>query len=127
MNIEEYREYCLSFTGVTEEFPFDEEVLVFKVRGKIFSLTNVDSFISINLKCEPELALDLREQYDAVLPGYHMNKKHWNTVLMDDSLNGHKIRAMIRHSYNLVVRKLPKNIQKDLLLKETSQKLNNTK
>ncbi len=127
MNIEEYREYCLSFAGVTEDFPFDEEVLVFKVRGKIFSLTNVDSFISINLKCEPELALDLREQYDAVLPGYHMNKKHWNTVLMDESLNNDKIRAMISHSYNLVVKKLPKNIQKDLLLKETSQKLNNTK
>ncbi len=127
MNIEEYREYCLSFAGVTEDFPFDEEVLVFKVRGKIFSLTNVDSFISINLKCEPELALDLREQYDAVLPGYHMNKKHWNTVLMDESLNNDKIRAMISHSYNLVVKKLPKNIQKDLLLKETSQKLNNAK
>ena len=127
MNIEEHRAYCLSFAGVTEEFPFDEEVLVFKVSGKIFSLTNVDSFISINLKCDPEEAIELRELYSAILPGYHMNKKHWNTVLMDGSLQDTKIRAMIRHSYDLVVRKLPKNIQRELLLKETSQKLNNTK
>lgn len=127
MNIEEYRAYCLSFAGVTEEFPFDEEVLVFKVRGKIFSLTNVDSFISINLKCEPKEAIELRELYSAILPGYHMNKKHWNTVLMDGSLQDTKIRAMIRHSYDLVVKKLSKNTQRELLLKETSQKLNNTK
>ncbi|HIA35439.1 MAG TPA: MmcQ/YjbR family DNA-binding protein [Flavobacteriales bacterium] len=127
MNIEEYRDFCLSFYGVTEGFPFDEHVLVFKVKGKIFSLTDIKLFNSINLKCNPEKAIELRELYSAVLPGYHMNKKHWNTVLMDDSLQDTKIRAMIRHSYDLVVKKLPKNTQRELLLKETSQKLNNTK
>ena len=122
MNIEEYRDYCLSFAGVTEDFPFDEHVLVFKVRGKIFSLTNVELFISINLKCEPEMAIELREQHRAVVAGYHMNKKHWNTVLIDGSIADSKIRAMIRQSYDLVVKKLTKEIQKELFLEETIQK-----
>lgn len=122
MNIEEYRDYCLSFGWVTEEFPFDEHVLVFKVRSKIFSLTNVELFVSINLKCDPEMALELREQYSAVLPGYHMNKKHWNTVLMDGSIPNSKIREMIKHSYALVVGKLPKRIQTELFSKKQFKK-----
>ena len=121
MNIEEYREYCLSFAGVTEEFPFDQYILAFKVKGKIFSLTNVDLFVSINLKCDPEIAVELREQYSAVLPGYHMNKKHWNTVLIDRSISDSRIREMIKHSYDLVVEKLPKGIRTGLLSRGTIQ------
>ena len=86
MNIEEYRSYCLAKKGVIEEFPFDNETLVFKVAGKMFALTNVSTFASINLKCDPEKAVELRDQYPAVLPGYHMNKKHWNTILLDGSI-----------------------------------------
>ena len=87
MNIEEFRQYCLSKKGVTEEFPFGPDTLVFKVMGKMFALTNLDGDFSINLKCDPDLAIDLREQYPAVLPGYHMNKKHWNTIAIDGSLS----------------------------------------
>lgn len=79
MNIEEFRNYCLSFPGVTEEFPFDEKTLVFKVMGKLFALTDVDDFTSINLKCDPVRAMELREMHEEVQPGYHMNKKHCAT------------------------------------------------
>ncbi len=79
MNAEEIREFCLSMAETTESFPFDDTTLVFKVAGKIFALLNLEGELSINLKCDPELALNLREHYDAVLPGYHMNKKYWNT------------------------------------------------
>ena len=79
MNIEEYREYCIGKPGVTEGFPFDLNTLVFKVMGKMFALTNVDLFVSINLKCDPDYAIELREQYEGIKPGYHMSKKHWNT------------------------------------------------
>ena len=108
MNIEEYREYCLSFPGVTEEFPFDEKVLVFKVMGKIFSLTNIDLFKSVNLKCDPDWAEELREEYMGIVPGYHINKKHWNTVMMDGSIPAAKLKELIDHSYKLVVEKLPR-------------------
>lgn len=107
MNIEQYREICIGLEGVTEEFPFDEQTLVFKVFGKIFALTNVDGFASINLKCDPEKAVELRERYAAVLPGYHMNKKHWNTVLMDDSVPDNLIKDWIRDSYELVLNGIP--------------------
>lgn len=80
MNIEELREYCISKKDVTESFPFDETTLVFKVRGKMFALTDLEGELSINLKCDPDLAIELREKYPAVQPGYHMNKKHWNTI-----------------------------------------------
>lgn len=106
MNIETFRKYCLNKPGVTEAFPFDESVLVFKVGGKIFALTDVDTFESVNLKCEPERAVVLRERYEAVRPGYHMNKKHWNTLLMDGSLPESFLRAEIDASYALVVAKL---------------------
>jgi predicted DNA-binding protein (MmcQ/YjbR family) len=108
MNIETFRTYCLSLPAVTEAFPFDESTLVFKVAGKMFALTDVDLFASINLKCEPENAIDLRERYPAVLPGYHMNKQHWNTVLVDGSLTDHQILEWTLDSYKLVVASLSK-------------------
>lgn len=108
MNIELFREYCLSKPGVTEEFPFDESTLVFKVMGKIFSITDVDLFQSINLKFDPETIEEVREEYSAVIPGYHMNKKHWNTIIMDQSIPEKKIMEWIDDSYNLVVENLTK-------------------
>ncbi len=109
MHIEAFRTYCLRKKGVTEEFPFDSETLVFKVMGKIFALTNIDVFESVNLKCDPGRAVELREQYPAVLPGRHMNKKHWNTVCMDRSISDTLLKAWIDHSYELVYNKLPRH------------------
>ncbi|MDZ7755854.1 MmcQ/YjbR family DNA-binding protein [Rhodohalobacter sp.] len=115
MNIESFREYCLSFSGVTEEFPFDENTLVFKVMGKMFALCDVDDFESINLKCDPVKAIELREEYPGlILPGYHMNKKHWNTVSMQGNLPDDKIKEWIKDSYDLVVAKLPKQDREKL-------------
>ena len=104
MDIEQIRDYALSLEQVTEGFPFGETVLVFKVQGKIFLLLPMDSdSLQFNVKCEPELAIELRENYpDTVLPGYHMNKKHWNTVIVDGRLSGKQIREMIASSYLLV-------------------------
>jgi len=99
---------------VTEEFPFDENTLVFKVMGKMFALTNLDSFESINLKCDPEDGVQLREQYSSVLPGYHMNKKHWITVLMDGSIPDKLIQEWIEQSYQLVASSLTKSQKIDL-------------
>jgi predicted DNA-binding protein (MmcQ/YjbR family) len=107
MNIEQYRELCIGFEGVTEDFPFDQETLVFKVFGKMFGLTNIDNFKSINLKCDPEKAIDLRERFSSVIPGYHMNKKHWNTILIDDSIPDHLITEWIKDSYDLVLKGIP--------------------
>lgn len=115
MNIEEITEYCLSKKGVTEEFPFDEETLVFKVMGKMFALVPLEKIpLQINLKCDPERAIELREQYEAVKPGWHMNKKHWNTVLSDGSLKPKTIYEMIDHSYELVVSGLKKPDKENL-------------
>lgn len=114
MDIEKFRSYCLSKAGVTEEFPFDENTLVFKVMGKMFALTNIDLFTSVNLKCDFEKAVELRERYPSILPGYHMNKKHWNTVLIDNALSDSLILGMLDDSYKLVVAKLPKVLQKEL-------------
>lgn len=108
MNIEEFRDYCLKKPGVTEEFPFGPETLVFKVMGKMFALTNIELFESVNLKCEPGKAIELREKYPSVLPGYHMSKKHWNTIMMNDLLNDQLIFEWIDNSYNLVVDGLTK-------------------
>jgi predicted DNA-binding protein (MmcQ/YjbR family) len=102
MNIEEIRTYCLRKEGVTEGFPFGEETLVFKVKGKIFVLANLDGDLSLNLKCDPAFALELRERYSSVIPGYHMNKKHWNTVYIDGTIPDKEILSWIDHSYNLV-------------------------
>ncbi|GAA5028689.1 hypothetical protein GCM10011506_14130 [Marivirga lumbricoides] len=114
MNIEEFRNYCLQKYGATEEFPFDENTLVFKVMGKMFALVDVDLFQSINLKCDPEKAIALRESYEAVKPGYHMNKTHWNTIEMDGSLPDKEIKQWINHSYELVVSKLPKKLRDEV-------------
>jgi predicted DNA-binding protein (MmcQ/YjbR family) len=109
MNIEQIREYCLKKKGVTEEFPFDEETLVFKVMGKIFILVSLDSIpLQVNLKCDPEKAIEFREEHEAVQPGYHMNKKHWNTVILDGSIPNRKILEWIDHSYDLVAAGLKK-------------------
>jgi predicted DNA-binding protein (MmcQ/YjbR family) len=102
MNIEELREYCVSKKNVTESLPFGDDTLVFKVVGKIFALANLDGDLTLNLKCDPILALELRERYPSVIPGYHMNKKHWNTVLVDGTIPDKEIFEWIDHSYNLV-------------------------
>jgi predicted DNA-binding protein (MmcQ/YjbR family) len=114
MNIEEFREYCISKPGVTEEFPFDENTLVYKVMGKMFALTDLVDEFSLNLKCNPERAVELREQFPAIQPGYHMSKIHWNTVKMDGSLSQKLILELIDHSYNLVVSKLPAKLRQEL-------------
>jgi predicted DNA-binding protein (MmcQ/YjbR family) len=115
MNIEQIREYCLKKRGVTEEFPFDEETLVFKVAGKIFLLASLESIpLQINLKCDPEKAVEIREEYEAVQPGYHMNKKHWNTIIIDGNVSIRKIFEWIDDSYNLVVAGLKKSDIKKL-------------
>lgn len=116
MNIEEFRIYCLSKKGVTESFPFGEQTLVFKVMEKIFALTGLDKFpASANLKCDPERAIELREEYDGlIIPGYHMNKKHWNTVELERSLPSKLLTELIDHSYDLVVKSLTKKLKAEL-------------
>ncbi len=114
MNIEAYRDFCLALPDTTESFPFDEKVLVFKVANKMFALTNVDQYTSINLKCDPELAIELREKYPAVRPGFHMSKKHWNTIDLDGSLSNKIIQEWILHSYDCVVTSLPKKVRDKL-------------
>lgn len=104
MNIEELRNFCLSLPGTSEHFPFDETTLVFKVNGKMFALTDMEDVFSVGLKCDPELAIELREQYPAVKPGYHMNKKYWNTVEIDGSVSYSILKEWILISYNLVVK-----------------------
>ncbi|MFA5819639.1 MAG: MmcQ/YjbR family DNA-binding protein [Bacteroidales bacterium] len=105
MDIETLREYCISKKGVTESFPFGDDTLVFKAGGKIFALINLNGDLSINLKCDPLLAIELRERYSSVTPGYHMNKKHWNTVLLDGSVPDKEVFSWIDHSYELVAGK----------------------
>ena len=116
MNIESLRDFCLSLPAVTEDFPFDESVLVFRVGGKIFILTDVDEGRTFNAKCDPERAIELRERYpDAIQPGYHMNKQHWNTIRLDMQLDEILIRELISHSYELVLQSLPKKIRDGLV------------
>ncbi len=114
LNIQTIRDYFLSKKGATEDTPFGEDTLVFKVGGKMFGLTNLEGALRLNLKCQPEKALELREQYTSVKPGYHMNKKHWNTVAIDGSIPENLIHEWIDDSYNLVFRKLPKNVKKEI-------------
>lgn len=116
MTIDVLRDYCLSKPHVTEAFPFDEQTLVFKVAGKMFALADVEGFSSINLKCEPEKAIELREKFNAVLPGYHMNKKHWNTVLVNSDVSHEMILNMVDESYSLVVNSLTKKLRNELAL-----------
>ncbi|HAN49785.1 MAG TPA: MmcQ-like protein [Amoebophilaceae bacterium] len=112
MDIETYRNHCLRNKGVTEEFPFNKSTLVYKVMGKMFTLANIEPFESINLKCSPETALQLREMHEGVTPGYHMNKKHWNTVRTDGNIPDKTICQWIDDSYGLVVDKLSQRDRK---------------
>ena len=115
MNIENIRDYCKSLKGVTEDFPFDESTLAFRVMDKIFALMNIYSEdLSINLKCDPERAIELREHYSDITPGFHINKKHWNTVRCESELQNDLIRELISHSYDLIVSKLPKTKRNEL-------------
>ncbi len=109
MNIEQFREYALSKKGTSEDFPFDEVTLCLRVMGKIFAITGLDRpQFSVNLKCDPELALDLRERHPEIQPGWHMNKAHWNTVDFEGSLDGQLLRELIDRSYDLVAKSLKK-------------------
>lgn len=114
MNIESLREYCLSKKEVTDGTPFGPDVLVFKVCNKMFALCDIQSFESINLKCEPEYAEELRERYQGITPGYHMNKLHWNTVMLDGSVPWKLVMELIDHSYELVVSSLPKKVREGM-------------
>jgi predicted DNA-binding protein (MmcQ/YjbR family) len=109
MNFEELRDHCLSFLGTEEKFPFGPETSVFKVSGKIFALSRLaENPLRVSLKCDPPLAEQLREAHAAVLPGYHLNKRHWNTVIIDGSVPDKMITDMVEDSYDLVVSKLPR-------------------
>jgi predicted DNA-binding protein (MmcQ/YjbR family) len=115
MNIEQFRNYCLSKKYVTESFPFDEVTLVFKVANKMFALSGLEHHPStVNLKCDPEKAIELRAQYSDVIEGFHMSKKHWNTIIIEGNLSNKLIEELIDHSYNLVVNGLTKKLQKEL-------------
>lgn len=114
MNLAQFQEYCLALPGVTEEFPFGEETLVYKVAGKMFALSSLENFETVNLKCDPEEAVELRERYEGVTPGYHMNKKHWNTVDVHSGIPNKLLLEWIRKSYDLVVASLPKKEREKL-------------
>jgi len=114
MNAEEIRDYCVAKPGVTESFPFDKDTLVFKVLDKVFLLINLANPDSFNVKCDPEEAIKLREEFSEVVPGYHMNKKHWNTVFINGRLSNKQIFQMIDNSYFLVIQGLPKNKKEEL-------------
>lgn len=115
MNIEELRTYCLSKKGVEEDLPFGPDTLVFKVMDKVFLLTGMGNPLQFNVKCDPEKAISLRDEYSCVKPGYHMNKKHWNTVTVDGSASTKLLREWIDHSYEQVVAGLSKSKQKELM------------
>jgi predicted DNA-binding protein (MmcQ/YjbR family) len=115
MNVEQIREYCINKPGVTEGFPFDKTTLVFKVMNKMFALTSLDAIpTSINLKCDPERAISLRESNPSVKPGYHMNKQHWNTITVDHHISNALLQELIDHSYNLIVASLTKKLKSEL-------------
>lgn len=115
MNLEEIREYCLSKKGVEEGLPFGEDTLVFKVMGKMFLLTGINSNpVQFNVKCDPEKAIELRENYTCVIPGYHMNKQHWNTIICEGSASRKIMQEWIDDSYNLVASSLTKKLKTEL-------------
>lgn len=116
MNIEEFREYCLAKKGVTESFPFDEQTLVFKVMNKMFAISGLEHIPArANLKCDPEWAAELRETYDGlIIPGWHMNKHHWNTVELERNIPHELLLELIDHSYELIVASLSKKLQHEL-------------
>lgn len=128
MNIEELRDYCLSKPDSEETFPFGEDTMVFKVNGKMFLLTGLEySPAQFNVKCDPELAIELRERYPCVQPGYHMNKQHWNTVICDGSVNDSIYRQWIDHSYDLVAASARKNVGRKSVGKKKAVKKKATK
>lgn len=114
MNIEDLRAYCLYMPGAEEKLPFDNKTLVFSVKGKMFCATDLEDYELINVKCNPEKALLLREKYEDVIPGYHMNKKHWNSLKTQGNLSDSLIKEWVKDSYQLVVSGLPKKVQKEL-------------
>ena len=114
MHIELLRDYCIQLPAVTEEFPFDNDTLVFKVAGKMFALTSLSNPVSVNLKCDPEYAVELRANYGAVNPGFHMNKTHWNTVTFNDDVVDKMLLQLVQDSYQLVVQSLPKKVRESL-------------
>ena len=118
MNLESYYEYCLSKKGVTEHFSFDEDTLVFKVGGKMFSLSSLSQWEkgqpSVNLKCDPERAQELRAEYDAIKPGFHMSKIHWNTIAINTTVSDVLVKELIDHSYDLVFKSLTKKLQVEI-------------
>jgi len=122
MNLESYYEYCLAKKGVTAHFPFDEDTLVFKVGGKMFALTSLSQWEkgkpSVNLKCDPERAEELRAEYDAIQPGFHMSKTHWNTIAINESVSDALVKELINHSYDLVFKSLTKKLQNEILESE---------
>jgi len=122
MNITDFYEYCLSKKGVTEHFPFDEDTLVFKVGGKVFALSSLSKWengkAAVNLKCNPERAIELREEYEGVQPGFHMSKVHWNTVTINSDVPLKVLRELIDHSYELVFNSLTKKLRDEILHKD---------
>lgn len=116
MNVESIREYCLALPMVSEDFPFDETTLVFRVQGKIFAMIDLEDTTWFVLKCDPEYALELRDRYVEIEGAWHMNKRHWNQVNLFGSLSDSLIESLIRHSYDLVVSKLPKRLREEIPL-----------
>ena len=115
MTLEDFYEYCLAKPGVEETFPFDEHTLVFKVMGKMFAITGLNrEEFKVNLKCDPDRSLELREQYEEIEPGWHMSKRHWNTVNFEGELSEKLIRELIDNSYDLIVKSLTKKLQAEL-------------
>lgn len=124
MNIEDLRAYSLSLGPVAEEIPFGPDTLVFKIGGKMFLLVGLDQVdgLRFNVKCDPEKAIDLRERYEqTVLPGYHMNKKHWNTLIANRELNDRELELLIKHSYDLVVASLPTKIKQEIIDRSSAE------
>lgn len=118
MHIEQLRDFCLSKKGVTEEFPFDVDTLVFKVMGKMFALIPLSKWERnekwLNLKCDPEKAIELRSEYEAIKPGYHMSKKHWNTITVNEDVSDNLVLELVNHSYDSVVNGLTKKVRTEL-------------
>jgi len=117
MNIEQLRDYCLSKAGAEETLPFGPDTLVYKAGGKVFLLVGLENEeLRFNVKCDPDKAIELREQFSCVMPGYHMNKKHWNTIVADGSVSSKQLKEWIDHSYTLIIDSLPKKIRDELKL-----------
>jgi len=117
MNIEQLRAYCLSKQQVEETQPFGPENLVYKLGGKVFLITSLDyvEYLTFNVKCDPDMAIELRERYACVQPGYHMNKKHWNTIVIDGSVSTAQLKKWMDHSYDLILKSLPKKAQEAIV------------